>query len=46
MKRIASEARKELEALLDATVYLDVWVKVRGGWADDPRALRELGLDG
>lgn len=46
IKRIASEARKELEALLDATVYLDVWVKVRGGWADDPRALRELGLDG
>ncbi|GAB6049673.1 GTPase Era [Hydrogenophilus islandicus] len=46
IKRIASEARKELEELLDASVYLDVWVKVRGGWADDPRALRELGLDG
>lgn len=45
LKRIASEARQELERLLDATVYLDVWVKVRGGWADDPRQLRELGIE-
>ncbi len=45
LKRIASEARQDLEALLGARVYLDVWVKVRSGWADDPRALRSLGLE-
>jgi GTP-binding protein Era len=43
LKRIASSARVELEALFDGKVYLEVWVKVRGGWADDERALASLG---
>jgi len=45
LKRISSEARVELEKLFDATVYLEVWVKVKSGWADDERALKSLGYE-
>jgi len=45
LKRIASDARRELEELLGGKVFLEVWVKVRGGWADDERALKSLGYD-
>lgn len=45
LKRISSEARVELEKLFDARIYLEVWVKVRSGWADDERALKSLGYD-
>ena len=45
MKRISSEARVELEKLFDAPVYLEVWVKVKSGWADDERALKSLGYE-
>jgi GTP-binding protein Era len=45
LKRIASEARQELETLFQGKVFLEVWVKVRGGWADDERALKSLGYD-
>jgi GTP-binding protein Era len=37
------EARKDMEVLFDAKVYLELWVKVKSGWADDERALRSLG---
>ena len=40
LKRIGSEARQELERLLDARVFLELWVKVRSGWADDEAHLR------
>lgn len=43
MKRIASEARIEMETLFGAKVYLEVWVKVKSGWADNPTTLRTLG---
>ncbi|MDX9994242.1 MAG: GTPase Era [Rhodocyclaceae bacterium] len=43
MKRVASDARKDMEALFDGKVWLETWVKVRSGWADDERALRSLG---
>ena len=43
LKRIASEARIELEQLFGAKVFLEVWVKVKSGWADDERALKSLG---
>lgn len=46
LKRIASSARVELEALFDGKVYLEVWVKVRGGWADNAAGLASLGYDG
>lgn len=45
LKRISSEARIELEKLFDARVYLQVWVKVKSGWADDERALKSLGYE-
>lgn len=45
LKRISSEARVELEKLFDACVYLEVWVKVKSGWADDERALKSLGYE-
>ncbi|MEO8132531.1 MAG: GTPase Era [Betaproteobacteria bacterium] len=45
MKRIATEARLDLEKLYGGKVYLEVWVKVKGGWADDERVLRSLGYE-
>lgn len=45
IKRIASEARQDLERLLGCRVYLEVWVKVKGGWADDENRLRAYGYE-
>ena len=45
LKRISSEARQDLERLLGGPVYLETWVKVRSGWADDPGVLRTLGYE-
>ncbi len=45
LKRIASEARKDMERLFGGTVYLEVWVKVKSGWNDDERLLKSLGYD-
>ncbi len=45
LKRIGTEARKELEALLGAKVFLELWVKVRSGWADDEAHLRSYGYE-
>ena len=43
IKRIGQEARHDMETLFDAKVMLNLWVKVKGGWSDDERALRSLG---
>ena len=43
LKRIGSEARQELERLMDAKVFLELWVKVRSGWADSEEHLRSYG---
>ncbi|MCX5592183.1 GTPase Era [Alcaligenes endophyticus] len=45
MKRIATEARQDIAKLLDKSVYLDVYIKVRKGWSDREAALRELGYE-
>lgn len=45
LKRIGSEARQELERLLEAKVFLEVWVKVRSGWAADADRLRSFGYE-
>jgi GTP-binding protein Era len=45
LKRIGSEARQELERLWDARVFLELWVKVRSGWADDESHLRSYGYE-
>ncbi|MCP1661212.1 GTPase Era [Neisseria perflava] len=44
LKKISTEARLDMEKLFEAKVFLKVWVKVKSGWADDIRFLRELGL--
>ncbi|WP_416192231.1 GTPase Era [Neisseria sp. CCUG12390] len=44
LKKISTEARLDMEKLFDTKVFLKVWVKVKSGWADDIRFLRELGL--
>lgn len=43
LKAVGSEARKDMEALFGGKVFLELWVKVKEGWADDERALRSLG---
>jgi len=45
LKRIGSEARQELEKLLGAKVFLQLWVKVRSGWADDEARVRSFGYE-
>ncbi len=45
IKRIGSQARQELEALLDAKVFLELWVKVQSGWADDSARIRSFGYE-
>ena len=45
LKRIGSETRQDLERLWDAKVFLELWVKVRSGWADDEAHLRSYGYE-
>jgi GTPase len=43
LKTIGTEARMDMERLFETRVFLELWVKVKSGWADDERALRSLG---
>ena len=45
LKQISTEARMDMEKLFGGKVYLEIWVKVKSGWADDERALKSLGYD-
>ncbi len=45
LKEVGSRARSTLETLFDTKVFLECWVRVKEGWADDERALRSLGYD-
>ncbi|HEX6829465.1 MAG TPA: GTPase Era [Burkholderiales bacterium] len=45
LKEIASSARRDMERLFGGKVFLEVWVKVRSGWADDERTLKSLGYE-
>jgi GTP-binding protein Era len=45
LKRMSTDARKEMETLFGGKVWLETWVKVKGGWADDERALKSLGYE-
>ncbi|MDB5859364.1 MAG: era [Ramlibacter sp.] len=45
LKRIGTEARQELERLLAAKVFLQTFVKVRSGWADDEAKVRSFGYE-
>lgn len=43
IKRIGTDARVDMEKLFDSKVFLNLFVKVKAGWADDERALKSLG---
>lgn len=45
LKKVGQDARKDMNALFDSRVHLELWVKVKEGWSDDERALRSLGYD-
>ncbi|MFL5805064.1 MAG: GTPase Era [Roseiflexaceae bacterium] len=45
LKRIGSSARLGIEAMLGRQVFLDLWVKARPNWRDDPASLYWLGYD-
>jgi len=43
LKAVGEEARKDMETMLECKVFLQLWVKVKEGWCDNERALRQLG---
>lgn len=43
IKRIGSEARHDIATLIDGSVHLELWVKVKSGWADDAAAVKAFG---
>lgn len=45
LKKIGSDARLDMEKLIDRKVYLQLWVKVKQGWSDSERALQSLGFN-
>jgi len=45
LRKIGTDARLDMERLFDCKIMLNLWVKVKGGWSDDERALRSLGYD-
>lgn len=45
LKEMATSARKDMEKMLDKKVFLQCWCKVKSGWSDDVRMLKQLGYD-
>jgi GTPase Era involved in 16S rRNA processing len=45
LKRVSTDARKDMERLFGGKVWLETWVKVKSGWSDDERALKSLGYE-
>ncbi|MDR3298509.1 MAG: GTPase Era [Candidatus Accumulibacter sp.] len=45
LKRIATEARQDMERLFAGKVFLEVFVQVKSGWSDDERLLKSLGYE-
>jgi len=45
LKEIATQARLDMEKLFDSKVFLEVFIKIRSGWADDERVLKSLGYE-
>ncbi len=44
LKKVGTDARKDIEKLIDSKVYLQIWVKVKSGWSNNQRALQSLGF--
>jgi len=45
LKDIATQARVDMEKLFGGKVFLEVWVKVKSGWAESLKALKNLGYE-
>ncbi len=45
LRDVGTRARQGIQRLLDRSVHLELWVKVRPNWSDDMRALREFGYE-
>jgi GTP-binding protein Era len=45
LKRIGTDARREIEQFLDTRVFLELFVKVRRDWSEDRRALKDMGYE-
>jgi GTP-binding protein Era len=45
LKAVGKDARIEMEQLFDSKVFLQLWVKVRDGWSDNERMLKNLGYN-
>lgn len=45
LKDMATSARKDMEAMLGKKVFLKCWCKVKSGWSDDERLLKQMGYD-
>ena len=43
LKQIGSDARRDIERLVESKVFLQLWVKVREDWSDDERSLAAFG---
>lgn len=44
IKEIGTEARKDIQALIDGKVHLELWVKVKENWSEDVSILHDLGM--
>jgi GTPase len=45
LKEISTQARLDMEKLFGGPVYLEIWVKVKSGWADNEAGLRAYGYE-
>jgi GTP-binding protein Era len=45
LKAIGTRARRQMERIFQGKVHLELWVRVKQGWADDPRLLKSLGYE-
>jgi GTP-binding protein Era len=45
LKKIGTQARKDMEGLFGGKVFLETWVRVRSGWADDEATLKRMGIE-
>ena len=45
LKRIGTDARKEMEASFGCKIYLELWVRIKKGWADDAALIRQYGYE-
>ena len=45
LREIGTSARQDMEQLFGGKIYLELWVKVKNGWADNERMLKQLGYE-